>query len=116
MGDRAQVLIEDEGIYLYTHWHGSELKEIVRKALAKKWRWNDSEYLARIVFDEMVGKGQGQKTGFGIGSSKHSDIHTLIEINCKNQTVKIGDQIQSFTSFVSNKALNLNADKTLASS
>ena len=27
MGDRAQVLIKDEGVYLYTHWGASGLEE-----------------------------------------------------------------------------------------
>jgi len=54
MGDRANVYIRednDHGVYLYTHWGGYELPEVVRRALARgESRWSDAPYLARIVF------------------------------------------------------------------
>ena len=95
MGDRGQVYIKDEGVYLYTHWNASELVETVRKALAKRWRWDDPSYLARIIFDEMIGPKQGSETGFGISTTKAGDAWLLIEIDCKNQTVTIKDYTQN---------------------
>lgn len=89
MGDRAQVLIEDEGVYLYTHWNGSSLESTVKKALSRKQRWDDPEYLARIIFDEMIGKDQGEETGYGIGGEQHGDVRMLIIVNCQKQTVTI---------------------------
>jgi hypothetical protein len=87
MGARAQVKITDTGTFLYTHWGSGEIVEDVRAALARRERWNDPEYLARIIFDQMVGIQQGTETGFGIGTSQHGDIDILVEVNCKEQTV-----------------------------
>ena len=87
MGDRAQVLIEDEGVYLYTHWTATELPNIVKTALRKRWRWDDPEYLARIIFCEMVKSDLMDETGYGIGSNQHQDIWRLIKINCKENKI-----------------------------
>ena len=89
MGDRAQVHIKDEKVWLYTHWGRLSLVEDVKRALAKRLRWNDPEYLARIIFEEMVGDQTGTETGFGIGCAQHGDVFDYIEINCENQTVSI---------------------------
>jgi len=91
MGDRAQVLIKDTGVFLYTHWDGTELIKTVKRALAKRQRWDDPEYLARIIFDEMVGENQGKETGFGIGTEQHEDVWRVITIDCEEKTVKIKD-------------------------
>lgn len=83
MGDRAQVKVGQ--VYLYTHWSGTKLLETVKRALAKRWRWTDEEYLARIVFQEMLGNDRGE-TGFGIGIGQHGDIeHPLIVLDCDAQ-------------------------------
>jgi len=91
MGDRGQVLIKDTGVYLYSHWGATELVKDVQTALKKRWRWDDEEYLARIIFDVMVGESQGEETSFGIGTEKHGDIWILITVDCGNQTVKVED-------------------------
>lgn len=87
MGARAQVKIADTGTFLYTHWGSGEITEDVRKALSRRQRWGDPEYLTRIIFDQMVGSQQGTETGFGIGTSQHGDIDILIEVNCKDRTI-----------------------------
>lgn len=90
MGDRAMVKIKDNegGVYLYTHWRGSELADVVQTALARKIRWDDSEYLARIVFDAMTAGHQGEETGYGIASGPHSDLeHPLIVLNTQDGRV-----------------------------
>src|SRR5512136_274571 len=89
MGDRGQVYIKDEKTYLYTHWSATELPEMVERAIAKKWRWNDPEYLARIIFDEMTDGCHGEETGYGIGRSKHGDIWMLVTVDCKKQTMTV---------------------------
>lgn len=90
MGDRGQIKIKDSGVYLYAHWRGEELPRILQESLAKKWRWDDDEYLARIIFDAMIGKEQGEEASFGIGTSKHCDIeHPLLVVDCKNQKVEV---------------------------
>lgn len=95
MGCRGQVKIVSEctnqhDVYLYTHWDADTLPETVKRALAKNWRWDDSCYLARIIFDEIVGvKGHGQETGYGICTARHDDIECLVIVNVDKQTVAI---------------------------
>jgi hypothetical protein len=115
MGDRGQIRVKDERgrlVYLYTHWGGTELKEMLQSALQKKWRWDDAEYLTRIIFETMVGDSHGDETGFGIGLSAHFDIeHPIIEVDVGKQMVvfyddkgeqKLGTEF-TFESFLSVK-------------
>jgi len=100
MGDRGQVLMVDEKVYLYTHWNATELVETVRRALARKQRWDDPEYLARIIFCEMVKDDVKGETGFGIGTEGHGDIWRQISIDCESQKVFIknqGEIVKTFT-------------------
>ena len=105
MGDRGQVLMVDEQVYLYTHWGASELVETVRRALARRQRWDDPSYLARIIFCEMMGDDIKGETGFGIDTSEHGDIWRKFSVNCGKQTVAIEDhgeapKTSSFLEFV----------------
>jgi hypothetical protein len=98
--------MKDEGVYLYQHYDGYDLLNSVKRAMEKRWRWDDPEYLARIIFDEMTKDCHGEECGYGIGSDKHSDIEYLITVDCENQTVtqlkcRGGDETQySFEEFV----------------
>ena len=89
MGDRGHVHIEDTGVWLYTHWGASRLEDDVASALARRLRWMDPEYLARIIFDVMIGTQQGTETGFGIGTHQHGDTWKHIHINCEERTVTV---------------------------
>lgn len=76
MGDRGNVAILDhrgQAVVLYTHWGGHKLPAIVKHALAKKARWDDPSYLARIIFDEMTDGQHGDETGFGIRANALDD-------------------------------------------
>jgi hypothetical protein len=86
MGDRAQIGIHDRTVkindfeeeiyvYLYTHWHGYKLLGVLKAALERgKDRWSDGEYLARIIFSEMVKDDIDGTTGYGVGTTIHGDI------------------------------------------
>lgn len=105
MGDRGQVHIKDEGVWLYSHWGATDLIETVRTALKKKWRWYDPEYLARIIFDEMIGGEQGGEAGYGIGKAQHGDVWRVIKLDCKAGKITVeddGKQIleQTFDEFI----------------
>jgi hypothetical protein len=91
MGDRGQVNIVDENVWLYTHWDATNLPMAVHDAIVKKWRWDDPEYLARIIFEEMIKGDEGGETGYGIGSNKHGDVWRVVYVNCNTQTIKIVD-------------------------
>jgi hypothetical protein len=76
MGDRANIYVVDDtdtthGIYLYTHWRGHEWPEALRKALdtpVARDRWNDPQYLTRIIVTELFRDLDGSSTGGGIST------------------------------------------------
>lgn len=104
MGDRGQILIKDTGIYLYTHWSGYTLKKILQTALQRKQRWNDVEYLTRIIFCEMIGDDIKGETGYGIGNIEHGDLNNpLLIVDVKKQTIIGDDLIWSFEKFIKQK-------------
>jgi hypothetical protein len=92
MGDRGQVYVKDSGVYLYTHWSATELVDVVKRAIAKRWRWNDDEYLTRIIFEEMTKGERDTETGYGIGTGKHSDVWRFITVDCSKQLVTVEDE------------------------
>ena len=103
MGDPANVLVKssDGEVYLYTHWSGSELPQVVRGALAKKWRWDDAPYLARIIFCEMVGHNNLEdETGFGISPVVCDGENRVIEIDVDQNSVTIGPTAMTFAEFI----------------
>jgi len=98
MGDRSQVCIKkgNNRVFLYGHWIGSEIYKAIGEALRRvPDRWEDSEYLARAVFCEML-KTSGKEaltgeTGFGIGVQEHEDIEHLIPyLDCDKRIVSFG--------------------------
>lgn len=91
MGDRANVVIKSSGqqVCLYTHWTGSELPEIVKEALKRgKNRWDDFQYLTRIIFCEMIKDDVMGETGYGISQEEH-DGGGIVNINCDEGTIAI---------------------------
>lgn len=71
MGDRAVVGFkasnESPIIYLYSHWAGSELDDLVAEALTKaEPRWNDESYATRIVISQLIADDWKSLTGWGI--------------------------------------------------
>jgi len=113
VGERAQVKVMMGGVepsvYLYTHWGGLDLEAVVRHALAKRQRWDDPEYLTRIIFCEMVRGEERESTGFGISTSENGDIDLLITIDPLKQRLRIEDksrwgaqrnEVMSFDEFI----------------
>jgi len=69
MGDRrmAEIKTEDGSLYVYTHWHGSQLPAMARAAAkAAACRLGDESYWVRIVVDQLCKDGRDQDTGFGL--------------------------------------------------
>jgi hypothetical protein len=94
MGDRGNIIIKDADstVYLYTHWTGSDLPNVLRNSLkraktANDNRWDDGPYLARIIFWDMIKDQHPEETrGFGI-SSVEGDGGTNITVDVGRQTV-----------------------------
>lgn len=100
MGDRGNIIIRTEGnpdLYLYTHWSGSLLHEVAQRALRVRERWDDDQYLARIVFQEMLDGDEGT-TGFGI-STYQPDGEDRVVLDVTAQQVHIGTQTWSFSEY-----------------
>ena len=103
MSTRSQVkVISTEftiPIYLYQHYDGYGLFEIVSNAIKRgKSRWNDPEYLTRIIFSEMLMSGSyddhnalNDTIGYGIGTSEHGDIDYLVTVNIDDQTIQVNN-------------------------
>lgn len=99
MGDRGNILVKQYGpknegpeyVYLYTHWSGHELPGILQDALKKKWRWTDESYLARIIFQEMLGDDEGE-TGYGISARCMDNEHPFLIVDCQEQTVALTEK------------------------
>jgi hypothetical protein len=88
---------EKTKIYLYTHWGAEELEETLRQALLRgRDRWSDPEYLARIIFSEMIRDEVLETTGYGIAPHVMDDQYPTIEVHLEKQTVGS----QSFEEFV----------------
>lgn len=96
MGSRAQVKVldGDDAVYLYTHWGSQEVELTMRDAMAKKWRWDDPEYLARVIFDTMTKDCHNEETGYGIGACQHVDLDVLVVVDVGKQEVSFEPQFR----------------------
>ncbi len=122
MGDRRSIVISENdraeaNVVLYSHWSGSELPEILARALDRsRERWLDAPYLTRVIFSQMLAdhnpedliEGVMGTTGFGIeailpGSDKYteSDPEYDLFVSVDDQTVYDGNETTySFEGFV----------------
>lgn len=93
MGDRANIAVQFDGkqnkrVWLYTHWGGSDLDQTLAAALDRgRGRWNDDQYLARIIFCEMIQGSVLDETGYGIGVEPGDNEYPFLVVDCKTNTV-----------------------------
>ena len=91
--DRASIRMkESDGkeVVFYTHCKGSELPETLRSALIRgKSRWEDEQYLARIIFCEMVKGSEMEQTGFGISTYVWDGEDRIIDVSCEEMSVTL---------------------------
>lgn len=89
MGDRANIVVYEqhsdasphEAVFLYTHWSGYDLPETLKAGLARgEGRWDDGPYLARILFQELIGADRGT-TGFGISTRMGDNSYPLLVVD-----------------------------------
>jgi hypothetical protein len=106
MGDRGNICLKYETgqeVWLYTHWSGSDLPQIVARALQKgESRWSDPSYLARVVFQELIG-GDDSITGFGItpyGPSDNENPIVTIHLEQKVVTMEGDPNVRSYQGFI----------------
>ncbi len=103
MGDRGNIIVRNEGqpdLFLYTHWKGSMLAGIVASALNRKQRWDDPQYIARILFDELE-DGDSGETGYGISTFIGDGDDQCVIVNCSKQQVELGaDTVYPFDRYI----------------
>lgn len=97
MGDRANMyLIDDDqqhGIYVYTHWSGYAWPEKLRSALAfGDDRWNDSQYLFRIIISRVFVDLVDETTGGGVSTVIGDNEHPIIVVNMDDLTVSFAQE------------------------
>lgn len=95
MGDRANVIVKSGGeqVCLYSHWEGAKLPQTLRAAMNRgETRWDDSQYLARIIFCEMVKGHEMDTTGFGISQSIVDGGNAILEVDVDKKTVQINQK------------------------
>lgn len=69
MGDRNNIKVTyhtGDSVYLYSHWGGSGLRDIVQRALNTSGRVSDESYFTRVLFSRMVADDIEGETGYGI--------------------------------------------------
>jgi len=77
-------------VYLYTHDYAQNLVSDVHRVLSKNKRWDDPDYLSRMIFCEMIPAEFWQSdTGFGIGTQMYADVNLLITIDTVKKIIKI---------------------------
>ena len=105
------ISTENDSIFLYTHDLADSLVNDVYQALKLGARWDDADYLARIVFCRMIPPEQLlNDKGFGIGAKQYGDINLLITLDCRDQTISVISSLMenkhkysmTFTEFIEN--------------
>jgi hypothetical protein len=90
MGDRGNIVMREalgKEVFFYSHWGGSELPHVVQRALARRQRWGDGAYLARIVFCELTKGHERGETGYGISTERVDSEHDDVVLDVPKQTV-----------------------------
>ena len=103
-------------VYLYTHETASDLINAVSDVLCRVVRWDDPDYLARMIFCRMIPqKNWNDELGFGIGTQLYADVNMLLSLDTVHQTIKISSAFEtyivhsvsmSFEDFINNYASN----------
>lgn len=104
MGDRCNIVVRSQAIepaatlknvlahdavVFYGHWSGESMPQQLQQALAKRWRWSDSAYLARIIFDEFTRGSTGKETGFGISTGLCDNGRPVMVVDVAGQRVRM---------------------------
>jgi hypothetical protein len=107
MGDRANVYVVEEsekpemGVYLYTHWSGTELPLTLQVALRRgESRWSDGAYLTRIIFSEMIKDEVMSETGYGISPYPQDGETRVLKVVVDKQEVSFSEKKWSFNEYI----------------
>jgi hypothetical protein len=77
-------------IYLYTHSNAHSLVNNVHDALSELSRWDDPDYLSKMIFCRMVPQEEWESdNGYGIGTQLYVDINLLVSLDTVTQMITI---------------------------
>lgn len=103
-------------VYLYTHNNADDLINVVSDVLSKQVRWDDPDYLARMLFCRMIPKDKwDNELGFGIGTQMYVNVNMFISLDTVHQSIKISSNYDltitrsisiSFSDFITKYADN----------
>jgi len=101
MGDRANICLRFEDgneIYLYSHGSGSLLPEKLAEALAFGVnRWDDEQYLARIITSRVFADLVDAATGGGLSPYLGDGAGRVLDVDLPNQKVTVRGSDRSFS-------------------
>ena len=84
-------------VYLYSHNTANELVSVVSDVLSRQVRWDDPDYLSRMIFCRMVPKNKwDDELGFGIGTQLYRDVNMLISLDTVHQTIRISSAFETY--------------------
>jgi hypothetical protein len=84
-------------VYLYSHNTANELVSVVSDVLSRQVRWDDPDYLSRMIFCRMIPKNKwDNELGFGIGTQLYKDVNMLITLDTVHQTIKISSAFETY--------------------
>jgi hypothetical protein len=87
-------------VYLYTHNDAKSLLTIVHNTLSLKVRWDDPDYLSRMLFCEMIPEQfWSSNTGYGIGTQLYADVELLVSLNTAAQKITLSSGSHEFSNF-----------------
>ena len=93
MGDRGNIVVQfEEGkLWMYTHWCGTQMPNTLAAALKRgRDRWNDSSYLARVIFCELIRHDDiDEVTGFGLSVTMGDNGHDILVVDTRDDKVKV---------------------------
>lgn len=101
-------------VYLYAE-NGKDIISALYRALSRRKRWNDPDYLARIIFCQMVPEEDWDKSiGYGIGTEMYANIDMIIRVDTTTEELTIQSRSSStsqkikatFNSFVNDWTSN----------
>lgn len=98
MGDRANIAVlqgDGSAVVLYTHSGGYNLPEKLHTAIGRRARWNNTQYLSRIIFDSMSESCQGEETGFGITTKVWDNSYPILTVDPEKNVIYTADEKDS---------------------
>lgn len=105
MGDRANIkFVEEDGgtLFFYSHWGGPKMVwQWLHRALSRRQRWDDSQYLAAIIMREAAKGDLESTTGLGLSTQIHDNSHPILIADVNTQQVRLGDKVWTFDEFIS---------------